>query len=143
MAKIRAAWTVLALLGVGLAVWAAFGPVESISMSCSKSGELYLPNMPTGATCDDPMYSVLGIWPLVQVGALLAAPPALAAAIMRCSVSWLAVAVLAVLSGFGLGHWSGFWGLLLACVPMTVVALVIAMCHTAVATPTQHARPPR
>ncbi|MCR5979085.1 hypothetical protein GDN83_15330 [Gordonia jinghuaiqii] len=111
-------------------MWQAFGPAGTVSLSCSKTGELDDPGMRAGTTCDDPMWSAVGIWPLVMLGTLLCAAPALAALIMRWWASCLATAVLAGLTVLGLSNWTGFWGLLMfGGVPMTAAAIGISAFH--------------
>ncbi|MFW0795090.1 hypothetical protein AAFP30_14860 [Gordonia sp. CPCC 205515] len=133
MAAVRAAWWILAGLAAVFTVWEAGQPVGTVSLSCAKSGTLYESGVRSGATCDDSMIDALGVWPLIQLGVLLAVAPVVAAVCIRVWVSWLACAALAVLAGFGLGHWAGFWILLLlAGAPMTVVALVISAAHLGV-----------
>jgi len=131
MRWIRGIWSVLAVLGIVVAVWNAFEPAWWSSMSCGKSGTLSDPGARPGATCDDPMWVAYDLWRLVLVGVLLGAAPAAAALVMRWWTSWLAVAALIIVTAYGLMHWTGFWGvLLLGGVPITLVALAIATVHS-------------
>lgn len=133
MRWVRLAWAVLGMLGVAFAVSMAFEPAGWSSMSCGKSGKLELTGVRADATCDDPVWFVYGAWPLVTVGVLLSSAPVVAALVMRWWVSWLAVAALAGATVYGVGHWTGFWGLLMVGgAPMTVAAIAIAASHLGV-----------
>lgn len=125
-AWLRAAWSLLGLLAVAGAVWVAGRPVSDMSMSCSKSGALWLDGAPAGAGCSDSIVSVLGYGPPVGLGVLLAAPPLLAAAAMRRWVSCLAVVLLVILTFVGLTRWFDFWGYLLGAFPLATGAAVLA-----------------
>ncbi|GAA3951079.1 ABC transporter permease [Gordonia caeni] len=125
-AWLRAAWSLLGLLAVAGAVWVANQPVSSVSMSCGKSGDLWLDGAPHGADCSDSIVSVIGYGPPVALGLLLAVPPLLAAAAMRRWVSCLAVALLVILTFVGLTRWSDFWGYLLGAFPLATGAAVLA-----------------
>jgi hypothetical protein len=95
--------------------------MAEVSLACSKTGE-------SGSSfrCDDHIVHVLGAWPLIGLGLLLATPPVVAALAMRKWVSWLAVAALVGLSIAGLANWSSFWGSLLFAVPLAALGLVAA-----------------
>lgn len=122
----RAAWLLLGLLAAVGAAWIASAPVSDIDMACRKMGELALDGAPAGASCSDSIVSVIGYWPPVALGLVLAAPPLLAAAALRRWMSWLAVVLLLILSFVGLTHWSDFWGYLMGAFPMAVAAAVLA-----------------
>lgn len=119
----RTLWWAAALVASAFTVWgAATWSMADISMSCAKIGE-------SGSSfgCDDSIVQVLGVWPLVGLGLLLATPPVVAALAMRQWVSWLIVAALAGLSIAGLVNWSSFWGSLLFAVPLAAIGWVAAM----------------
>ncbi|WP_407727522.1 ABC transporter permease (plasmid) [Rhodococcoides fascians] len=85
----RSVWWALAVAALTFTVWnAASLKMLDVSMACSKVGES------SSYQCGDRAIDVLGVWPLVGVGLLLATPPAVAAIAMRKSLSWLAVIVL-------------------------------------------------
>jgi hypothetical protein len=123
---LRQVWWGLALAAVVATIWTAASPVSDVSLSCSKTGELGLDGSPSGWKCDDSIVDVLGVWPLIQLGQLLAIPPAVAAIAMRRWVSWLVVALFVVLVFVGIANWSSFWASLLLAVPMAVVGLCVA-----------------
>lgn len=103
-------------------VWVgASWTMAEVSLGCSKTGE-------SGSSfrCDAHIVDVLGAWPLIGLGLLLASPPVVAALAMRKWVSWLAVAALVGLSIAGLANWSSFWGSLLFAVPLAALGLVAA-----------------
>ncbi|SNT00053.1 ABC transporter permease [Rhodococcoides kyotonense] len=121
MVVVRTVWLLLAVAGVASAVMAADSPMMTVSLSCSKIGELSA----EGATCDDRIIDVLGVQPLLILGASLAAPPLVAALAMRRWVSWLAVVALLALAFIGLANWTGFWRELLVALPMALVGLAL------------------
>ncbi|MBY4399797.1 ABC transporter permease [Rhodococcus fascians] len=94
-----------------------------VSMACSKIGE--------GGSyhCDDRAIDVLGVWPLVAVGLLLATPPAVAALALRQWVSWFAVTTLVVLfiAGIAAVTHDSYWNLLVLALPMAVIGSATAM----------------
>ncbi|OZF44462.1 hypothetical protein [Rhodococcus sp. 14-1411-2a] len=93
----RAVWWALAVAALAFTAWnAASLTMLDVSMSCSKIAE------GSSYQCGDRAIDVLGVWPLVGVGLLLATPPAVAAIAMRKSISWLAVVVLLGLFVVGL-----------------------------------------
>ncbi|TJZ81105.1 ABC transporter permease [Rhodococcus oryzae] len=100
--------------------------MADVSLSCSKSGELYLGGGRYSLQCDDSIVHVLGVRPLVWLGLLLVTPPVVAALAMQRWVSWLAVAVLVGLSIVGLANWSSHWMALLFAAPMAALGLVAA-----------------
>jgi len=119
----RTVWFAAALAALTITVWGAVTwSMADISMSCSKIGE-------SGSSfrCDDSIAHVLGVWPLVGLGTLLATPPVVAALALRKWVSWLMVAALAGLSIAGLVNWSTFWGSLLFAVPLAAIGWVATM----------------
>ncbi|MDJ0396750.1 ABC transporter permease [Rhodococcus sp. G-MC3] len=117
----RAMWWASAVAALAFTVWVGTSwSMTDVSLSCSKIGESRF------FQCDDRIVHVLGVWPLVGVGLLLAAPPAVAALSMRKWVSWLVVAVLVVVSIAGLVNWTGYWRLLLFALPLAVLGLVAA-----------------
>jgi hypothetical protein len=116
-------WWVLAVAALAFTVdvgtsWS----MAEVSLSCSKIGESQF------FRCDDRMVHVLGVWPLVGLGLLLAAPPVVAALAMRKWVSWFAVAALVGLAVAGLVNWAStsYWGLLLFAVPLAVLGSIAA-----------------
>jgi hypothetical protein len=129
----RAVWWALAV--AALAFTADVGTSSSmaeVSLSCSKIGESQ-----SSFRCDDRIVHVLGVWPLVGLGLLLATPPVAAALAMRKWVSWFAVAALVGLSVAGLVNWAStsYWGLLLFAVPLAVLGSVAATFQRAVRRP--------
>lgn len=93
----RSVWWALAVAALVFTAWnAASLKMLDVSMACSKIGES------SSYQCGDRAIDVLGVWPLVGVGLLLATPPAAAAIAMRKSVSWLAVIILLGLFVVGL-----------------------------------------
>ncbi|NKR39494.1 ABC transporter permease [Rhodococcus hoagii] len=113
-------WWAAALAALTITVWVATTwSMADISMSCAKIGE-------SGSSfgCDDSIVDVLGVWPLVGLGLLLATPSVVAALAMRKWCSWLMVAALAGVSIAGLVNWSSFWGSLLFAVPLSVLGWV-------------------
>ncbi|MBS3695695.1 ABC transporter permease [Rhodococcus qingshengii] len=104
--------------------------MAEVSLGCSKTGE-------SGSSfrCDDHIVHVLGVWPVICLGLLLASPPVVAALAMRKWVSWLAVAALVGLSIAGLANWSSFWGSLLFAVPLAALGLVAAATQKAIPRP--------
>ena len=85
----RSVWWALAVAALAFTAWNATSlTMLDVSMACSKIGES------RSYQCGDRAIDVLGVWPLVGVGLLVATPPAVAAIAMRKSASWLAVAVL-------------------------------------------------
>jgi hypothetical protein len=85
----RSVWWALAVAALAFTVWNATSlTMLDVSMSCSKIAEA------NSYQCGDRAIDVLGVWPLLGVGLLLATPPAAAAIAMRKSVSWLAVIAL-------------------------------------------------
>ncbi|MCX5042417.1 ABC transporter permease [Aldersonia sp. NBC_00410] len=127
MSVLRAVWWALAAVAVALTVWDGSSPISDVDMSCRKTGVLDLDGAPASAQCDDSIVHVVGVWPLVWLGLLVAIPPVVAALAMRRWVSWLAVAALAGLAFVGMGNWSTFWGLLLKAVPLTAIAVIVAI----------------
>lgn len=127
----RAVWwiSVGAALAFTVWVWATWTMAE-VSLACSKTGE-------SGSSfrCDDRIIRVLGVWPLIGLGLLLATPLVVAALAMRKWVSWLAVAALVGLSIAGLANWSSFWGSLLFAVPLAALGLVAAATQKAIPRP--------
>ncbi|WP_207841916.1 ABC transporter permease [Williamsia soli] len=107
-------------------VWTAMSPAGGVSLSCSKSGQLDLEGSRAALQCDDSIVRVEGVWPLVQLGQLLAIPPAVAALVMRRWVSWLVVFTFLVLTFIAVANWSSFWVSLGFAVPMFAVGLLAA-----------------
>ncbi|MFT3661115.1 MAG: hypothetical protein QM809_06860 [Gordonia sp. (in: high G+C Gram-positive bacteria)] len=123
--SVRVSWIVLAGSALVYTVWTAFGPASAGSLGC-RQGEGPMPSYaPTGATCESPLYHVFGIWPALEIGLILVAPPLIAALAMRTWVSWLTVVGLGVIAFLGLAHWAEFWGTLLFAIPMLIVALFV------------------
>ncbi|WP_458683338.1 ABC transporter permease [Prescottella equi] len=101
-----------------------------VSLACSKIGE-------SGSSfrCDDRIIHVLGVWPLIGLGLLLATPPVVAALAMRKWVSWLAVAALVGLSIAGLANWDSYWGGLMFAVPLAALGSVATALQKAIPRP--------
>ncbi|MGW6376361.1 ABC transporter permease [Rhodococcus sp. NPDC055112] len=122
----RAAWWALAVAALGFTAWVGTLPMADLSLSCAKTGELYLDGGRSSLHCDDSIVHVLGVWPLVCLGLLLVTPTVVAALAMRGWVSWLAVAALVGLSIVGLANWSSHWIALLFAAPMAALGLITA-----------------
>lgn len=122
----RTIWWALAVAVLPFTVWNAMSlRMFDVSMSCAKIGE-------SGSyECGDRAIDVLGVWPLIALGLLLATPPLVAAIAMRKSVSWLAVTVLIGLSiaGVLLVPRSSYWSLLVFALPMAALATIAAACQ--------------
>lgn len=119
----RLVWWFLAVAASGFTVWnGSTLTMFDVSTSCSKVGES------SSYQCSDSAVEVLGIWPLVSVGLLLATPPAVAAITMRKQVSWCAVAALVALFGAAvfLVTYDGYWKLLMFALPMAVLGSIVA-----------------
>ncbi|MGF0313112.1 ABC transporter permease [Rhodococcus sp. IEGM1428] len=121
---LRSVWWALAISALAFTVWNGLSlTMSDVSMSCSKIGE--------GGSyhCDDRAIDVLGVWPLVVVGLLLATPPAVAAIAMRQWVSWFAVTALVVLFVAGIASVThdSYWNLLVLALPMAVIGSATAM----------------
>ncbi len=98
----RALWWVCLVAALAFTVWVGVSwTMAEVSLECSKVGE-------SGSSfrCDDRIVHVLGVWPLVGLGLLLATPPVVAVVAMRKWVSWFAVASLVGLSIAGLAKWT-------------------------------------
>ncbi|CCQ14624.1 ABC superfamily ATP binding cassette transporter permease protein [Rhodococcus sp. AW25M09] len=95
-----------------------------VSLECSKIGESR-----SYYRCEDRIVDTIGVWPVIGLGLLLAAPPLFAAVTMRQWVSWSAVAMLVCASIAGLINWSSYWGELLSAVPLVVLGSVAAALH--------------
>lgn len=120
----RAIWWALAVVAFAFSVWAgASSSMADFSLECSKIGESR-----SSYQCDDRAVDVLGVWPLVVVGLLLATPPVVAALAIRKWVSWCAVAALVGLSIAGLENWASisYWRLLFIAVPLAILGSIIA-----------------
>ncbi|MDV8022021.1 ABC transporter permease [Rhodococcus sp. IEGM 1330] len=120
---LRSVWWALAVATLAFTAWNGLSlTMFDVSMACSKIGE--------GGSyhCDDRAIDVLGVWPLVAVGLLLATPPAVAAIAMRQWVSWLAVATLVVLliAGVVFVTHDSYLNLLVLALPMAVIGSVSA-----------------
>jgi hypothetical protein len=119
---------VLFVIAVASMTFAAWEPVSTVSLECSKIGEFRLDRAPDDANCESSVVYVFGVWPLLGFGALLGAPALFAATWMRRWISWTAVAAILCLAVVALANWSGWWGsLLLVAVPMTLVAVALAL----------------
>ncbi|WP_245547627.1 ABC transporter permease [Nocardia brevicatena] len=129
---LRAVWWALAVVALIFTAWVGTSPMAGVSLSCAKSGELYLDGDRSSLQCDDSIVHVLGVWPLLCLGLLLATPPVVAALAMRGWVSWLVVAALVGLSITGPANWSSHWRLLLFAAPMAALGLVAATVQQAV-----------
>lgn len=118
---VRAAWWALAAIAVAFTAWfGATASMADISLECAKVGET------AGEyRCGDRISAVLGVWPLVWLGLLLATPPAVAALAGRVWVSLLAVTALVVLAIIGLASWDHYWGTLLFAFPLAVLGAVV------------------
>ena len=117
-------WWALAVAALAFTAWTVPSmSMAEVSLSCSKIGESQ-----SFFRCEDRIVHVLGVWPLVGLGLLLATPPVVAALAMRKWVSWFAVAALVGLSIAGLMNWAStsYWGLLLFAVPLAVLGSIAA-----------------
>ncbi|PYE15968.1 hypothetical protein DFR67_109196 [Williamsia limnetica] len=126
VSALRVVWLGLAVVAVLFTVWTALSPAGGVSLSCSKSGQLGLEGSRAALNCDDSIVRVFGVWPLVQLGQLLAIPPAVAALVMKRWVSWLVVLTFLVLAFVAVANWTSFWVSLSFAVPMAAVGLVAA-----------------
>lgn len=118
----RAVWWSSALVALAFTVWVGISwSMAEVSLSCSKIGESQ-----SWFRCEDRLVHVLGIWPLVGLGLLLALPPVVAALAMRRWVSWLVVAVLVGVALAGLANWTSLWGSLLFAVLLAALGAVAA-----------------
>ncbi len=121
---LRSVWWALAVAALAFTAWNGLSlTMFDVSMACSKMGE--------GGSyhCDDRAIDVLGVWPLVAVGLLLATPPAVAALALRQWVSWFAVTTLVVLfiAGIAAVTHDSYWNLLVLALPMAVIGSATAM----------------
>lgn len=135
----RSVWWASAVAALAIAAWVGTSPMADVSMSCSKSGELYLDASRSSFECDDSIIRVLGIRPLAGLGLLLMTPPLVAALAMRQWVSWLAVAALVGLSIVGIANWASYWRTLLFAIPLVVLAWIAVTLQQATPRP----EPPR
>lgn len=120
---LRSVWCALAVAALGFTAWnGASLTMSDVSMSCSKIGES------SSYQCGDRAIDVLGVWPLVVVGLLLATPPAVAAIAMRKWVSWVAVAALVVLFIAGVLRvtYDSYWNMMVLALPMAVLGAITA-----------------
>ena len=120
---VRSVWWALAVAAVAYTAWSGMSmTMFDVSMACSKVGE-------SGSyQCSDRAIDVLGVWPLVVVGLLLATPPAVAAIAMRKRVSWFAVAALVLLFVIGVLRvtYDSYSIMLVLALPMAVVGSITA-----------------
>lgn len=117
----RAAWWTLAALAAAFGVWfGATATMADVDLGCAKVAESV-----AAYECGDRISAVLGVWPLVGLGFLLATPPVVAAVAGRVWVSCVAVAALVAVALVGLANWTGFWGTLLFAAPLAVVGVVV------------------
>ena len=119
----RSVWWALAVAALAFTAWNATSlTMLDVSMACSKIGES------RSYQCGDRVIDVLGVWPLVGVGLLVATPPAVAAIAMRKSASWLAVAVLLGLFVVGVFRITtdSYLNLLIFALPMAVLGAITA-----------------
>ncbi|MDJ0360648.1 ABC transporter permease [Rhodococcus sp. H29-C3] len=124
LAVARSVWWALAVAALAFTLWDATSvTMLDMSMACSKVGES------SSYQCGDRAIDVLGVWPLVGVGLLMATPPAVAAIAMRKSVSWLAVVVLLGLFVVGVFRITtdSYSKLLIFALPMAVLGAITAM----------------
>lgn len=135
----RAVWWASAVAALVIAAWVGTSPMADVSMSCSKSGELYLDGGRSSFQCDDSIIRVLGVWPLVGLGLLITTPPVVAALAMRKWVSWLVVAALVGLSIVGIANWASYWRTLLFAIPLAVLGWIAVTLQQA----TPYLEPPR
>ncbi|MDR2279618.1 MAG: hypothetical protein LBE07_02050 [Gordonia sp. (in: high G+C Gram-positive bacteria)] len=130
MRRIRAAWILLAVLGVASIVSRAFSEARNGAVSCGKTGEVYIDGVRSDAECTDMYVSVFGVWPLVQLSVVLLAPAIVAACVMRARVSVAATAAYGALTVVGVVKWADWWGQLIApCLIASVLALIITLLH--------------
>lgn len=106
---VRASWWALAAIATAFSLWfGATATMADVDMGCAKVAE-------SGADfrCDHRVSDVMGAWPLLGLGFLLATPPVVAAVAGRMWVSCVAVVVLIAVTAVGLANWTHFWGTLL------------------------------
>ncbi|MGZ8177403.1 ABC transporter permease [Williamsia sp. SKLECPSW1] len=108
---------------VGAASTATIGATD---LGCSKTGT---PGR-DGFSCADPITDLVGWWPFVAMGLLLAGPPVIAAVARRVWVSWLVVVCLVAVGVWGVGHWTGEWSTLILGLPLAVLGAAVAVAHT-------------
>ncbi|QRY63879.1 hypothetical protein JVX90_06640 [Gordonia sp. PDNC005] len=141
MRRIRAAWMLLAVLGVADIVSRAFSEARNGAVSCGKTGEIYIEGVRSDAECTDTYVNVFGIWPLVQLGLVLLAPAIVAACVMRARVSVAATAAYMALIVVGVVNWADWWGQLIGpCLIASVLALIITLLHLHVRSPSYRSR---
>ena len=121
---VRSVWWALAVAALAYTAWGGTSlTMFDVSMACSKIGE--------GGSyrCSDRAVDVMGVWPLIVVGLLLATPPTVAAIAMRQWVSWFAVVSLFVFFAAGVVYvtYDSYTNLLFLALPMAVVGSITAM----------------
>lgn len=105
---------------------ASTATVGATDLGCSKTNS----TGHEGFSCGDPVTDLVGWWPFVVMGLLLAGPPVVAAIARRPWVSWLAVAVLACAGAWGVGHWPEVWITLVLGLPLAILGAVVAVAHS-------------
>lgn len=118
-------WGVLATGAIALVFGASRDSLGSTDLGCSKTGT----TGHQGFSCDDPITDLVGWWPFVVMGLLLAGPAVVAAVVRRPWVSWLAVVVPAAVGAWGVGHWTSHWLTLVVGLPLAVLGAVVATAH--------------
>lgn len=118
-------WGVLAIGAIAVVSGASRDSLGSTDLGCSKTGT----TGHAGYSCDDPITDLVGWWPFVLMGLLLAGPPVVAAVVRRPWVSWIAVVVLAGAGVWGVGHWTSHWLTLVVGLPLAVLGAVVATAH--------------
>ena len=140
MVVIRAVWIALALLVVAVTIWVDTSPMSTVmGSSCGPEGVIPFGRVPGSTWCDDSVLHVMGVWPPVGLGLLLATPLMLAAVAMLRSVSWSVVVAFGILSFVGVANWATFWGQLMLAIPLTAIAVVVAGAQHIVSTSVERA----
>ncbi|WP_018180326.1 hypothetical protein [Jongsikchunia kroppenstedtii] len=125
MAMFRLFWLLLAGAAVALAMWAGTWPAEQ----CGP-----IPGGDLPERCSASNVRVLGVWPVIGLGVALVMPAAVAAAVMRISASWLAVAAYGVMPFVGIFNWWNYWGTLLCAIPLFLLGALFAFLQQLIAT---------
>lgn len=116
----RFVWWCAAVVAAALTAWVAMSwQLYDVDMRCSKNGDSSL-----ALPCDSSLISALGVWPVALQGILLVGPAAIAAIVDRRKISWIALAILFLLSTTGVAMWTSPIVTLLIAAPVSVVGLI-------------------